>query len=85
MHIERVRVRQEGMRTVRVCREVFVEVPLNIAQDRQLLHDWMAGQRIRQYWEPIGTPCVVEETWALAHGGEAMYPPKESERGQVSR
>lgn len=58
MHTERVRVRQEGMRTVRVSRDFFIEIPHHIARDQKRLHEWIAGQQIRQYWEPHGSPAI---------------------------
>ncbi|NDC39511.1 MAG: hypothetical protein EBZ48_15980 [Proteobacteria bacterium] len=54
MHTETVKIRQEGIRTMRVSRDFIVDAPFHIARDQKRLHQWMAGQRIRQYWEPHG-------------------------------
>lgn len=72
MHTERVKVRQEGMRRVRVSRDFFVEVPFHIHSDPTLLKAWVEslerGGDPVEYWTPHGVPeievlrtTVVEE------------------------
>ena len=72
MHTERVKVRQEGMRTVRVSRDFFIEIPHHIHRDPTLLTAWVQsleqGCDPIEYWTPHGAPeidvirtTVVEE------------------------
>jgi hypothetical protein len=62
VHIERVKVRQEGMRTVRVSRELFVEAPYHIHSDPTLLRAWVESLELGgdpiEYWTPHGLPDI---------------------------
>ena len=62
MHTERVKVHQEGIRTVRVSRDLFVEAPFHIHSDPKLLTAWVeslehGGDPI-EYWMPQGQPSI---------------------------
>jgi hypothetical protein len=62
VHTENIRVRQEGLRTVRVSREFTVKAPHHIHSDPILLKAWiesleMGGDPI-EYWTPHGEPSI---------------------------
>jgi len=62
VHTERIKVRQEGIRTVRVSRELFVDAPFHIHSDPTLLtalvESMEHGGDPIEYWMPQGQPSI---------------------------
>lgn len=79
MHTQIVRVRQTGRRTVRVEREIVIEVPYHISKSPQLLAAWIdqreQGGDALELWYPAGTPQLIAlETEVLGHATRADVP-----------
>jgi hypothetical protein len=74
-----VRVRQTGMRTIRVKRDIVVEVPCHISKSPQLLAAWIdereQGGDALELWYPAGTPHLIAlETEVVGHATRADVP-----------
>ena len=85
MHTERVKVHQEGMRTVRVSRDLIVDAPFHIHSDPTLLTAWVEsmehGGDPVEYWMPQGQPSIeVIRTSVVAENplADCQRPPSSS-------
>lgn len=79
MHTQFLKVRQTGLRTTRVERELVIEVPFHISKSSQLLEQWIdmheQGGEALENWYPEGTPSIhAVETTVLGLATQAEIP-----------